>query len=296
MPRLQSKNFQTPDGIRDVPLARIESVDLDETHVGHCTFEPGWRWSEAFGPVLGTVSCPMRHLGYTIGGVLQVRMDDGNTLEIVAGDVFDIPPGHDKWVVGDRPWETIEWGGSGRAMGEALHEDRDRSLATVLFTDIVESTMQLRDMGDSAWRDHLASHNGQMREQINVYRGREIKTTGDGFLVVFDSPTRAVRSAIAMVGAAGATGTPIRVAVHTGEIELVGDDVRGIAVHVASRILALAGSGEILVSSTTAELVAGSGFMFEDAGTHELKGLNGRRQLARVAMPDLHPVPGPALA
>jgi len=283
MPRLQAKNFDTPDAVRDAPLSRVESVDLDEAHIGHCWFEPGWRWSVEIGPMLGTTSCPMRHVGYTIGGALHVQMDDGSALDIRPGDVFEIPPGHDKWVVGDAAWETIDWGGSGRAMVEALGEDRDRSLATVVFTDIVGSTERLRELGDAAWRDHLASHNARLREQVNVYRGREIKTTGDGFLLLFDSPTRAVRCAVAMAGAAASTGTPIRVAVHTGEVEQAGDDVRGIAIHVASRILALAGANEILLSATTADLIDGSGITVTDAGAHELKGLVGSRSVMRVA-------------
>ena len=121
-----------------------------------------------------------------------------------------------------------------------------------------------------------------MREQLNVFRGREVKTTGDGLLAVFDSPTRAVRCAAAMVDASRAMGVAIRVGVHTGEVELVGDDVRGIAVHVAARVLALAGPDEVWLTTTTAELVEGSGLRLEDAGTHELKGLSGARQLWRV--------------
>ena len=241
MPRLQVKSFAAPDQLREFPLVRIETVDLDEVHVGHCLFEPGWRWSTTFGPMMGTSSCPIRHLGYTISGALRVVMDDGQGMDLGPGSVFDIPPGHDKWVVGDEPWVTVEWGGSDRAMGQAMQEPSDRQLATVLFTDIVDSTVRLRAVGDAAWRDQLTAHNASLRDQLNVFRGREIKTTGDGLLAIFDSPTRAVRCASAMVAACDAMGLAIRVGVHTGEVELVGDDVRGIAVHVAARVLALAG-------------------------------------------------------
>ena len=282
MPRLQAKNLGTPDEVREVPLAYIASVDLDEAHIGRCRFDPGWRWSEAFGPMMGSESCPMRHLGYTLSGVLHVRMDDGRAIEIRAGDAFEIPPGHDKWVVGDEPWETIEWGGSGRAMREALEEGRDRALATVLFTDIVDSTRRLHESGDSAWRDLLAMHDSRMREQLNIYRGREVKTTGDGFLALFDSPARALRCATAMQAIARRMGTSIRVAVHTGEVEYAGDDVRGIAVHVAARVLAIAGPHEIVLTATTADLIEGAGIQVEDAGIHELKGVPGARQLFRV--------------
>ena len=155
-------------------------------------------------------------------------------------------------------------------------------LATVVFTDIVDSTTRLRELGDAAWRDLLTAHNARLREQLNVYRGREVNTTGDGFLALFDSPTRAVRCARAMVDASQAMGVEIRAAVHTGEVELIGDDVRGIAVHVAARILALGGADEVLVTATAAELLEGSGIALEDAGSHELKGLSGARQVWRV--------------
>ena len=285
MPRLQVKSFAAPDQLREFPLVRIETVDLDEVHVGHCLFEPGWRWSTTFGPMMGTSSCPIRHLGYTISGALRVVMDDGQGMDLGPGSVFDIPPGHDKWVVGDEPWVTVEWGGSDRAMGQAMQEPSDRQLATVLFTDIVDSTVRLRTVGDAAWRDQLTAHNAQLRDQLNLVRGREIKTTGDGLLAIFDSPTRAVRCASAMTAACDAMGLAIRVGVHTGEVELVGDDVRGIAVHVAARVLALAGPGQVLLTQTTADLVDGSGIALEDAGEHELKGISGARRLLRVAAP-----------
>jgi class 3 adenylate cyclase len=232
--------------------------------------------------MLGTTSCPIRHLGYTISGSLHVEMDDGQAMEIGAGSVFDIPPGHDKWVIGDEPWVTVEWGGSGRAMSEAMQESRTRHLATVLFTDIVDSTGRLREMGDAAWRTQLAAHNTALRELLNVFRGREVKMTGDGMLATFDSPSRAVRGAAAMVAACDASGLQIRVGLHTGEIEQVGDDVRGIAVHIAARVLGAAGAGEVLMTQTTADLVEGSGVSLEDAGEHELKGLSSARRLYRV--------------
>ncbi|HKF85368.1 MAG TPA: adenylate/guanylate cyclase domain-containing protein [Candidatus Limnocylindrales bacterium] len=282
MPRLQVKTFADADQVRDFPLVRVETVDLDEVHVGHCRFDPGWKWSTSFGPMLGSSSCPIRHLGYTLSGSLHVVMDDGQAMDIGPGTVFDIPPGHDKWVIGDEAWVTVEWGGSGRAMGQAMQETGHRQLATVLFTDIVESTARLREVGDAAWRSELAAHNARLREQLNVFRGREVKTTGDGLLATFDSPTRAVRSAAAMVVASDAMGLVIRVGIHTGEVELVGDDVRGIAVHVAARVLGAAGPREVLVTQTTADLVEGSGIHLENAGEHALKGMTGVRGLLRV--------------
>jgi class 3 adenylate cyclase len=282
MPRLQAKSFARPDDVRTMPMVRFETVGLDEATVGHCSFEPGWRWSTEMGPIIGAASCPIRHLGYSMSGAVRVVMDDGQTLDIGPDTVFDIPPGHDKWVTGDEPWVTIEWGASGRAFRAALNEAGARSLATVLFTDIVDSTTRLQAIGDAAWRDLLTAHNARLREQLNIFRGREVKTTGDGFLAIFDSPTRAVRCAGEMVRSARVIGLEIRAGIHTGEVELEGDDVRGIAVHTAARVLGLAGPSEVLVSSTTAALLEGSDLVLDDAGAHEMKGLAGERRVYRV--------------
>ena len=284
MPRLQAKSFATPDDVRSMPMVRFETVGLDEAHVGHCRFEAGWRWSTHLAPLVGTTSCQMRHFGYSMSGAVRVVMDDGQTLDVGPDTVFEIPPGHDKWVVGDEPWVTIEWGASGRALEAALTDSGNRTLATVMFTDIVASTATLQRIGDAAWHDVLVAHNVRLRAELNVYRGREVKTTGDGFLAVFDSATRAVQCAIAMIASAGAMDLPIRIGINTGEIEFVGDDIRGIAVHAAARILDLAGLDEVLISGTTRDLLDGAGLTVEDAGTHELKGLSGTRQVFRVGV------------
>jgi class 3 adenylate cyclase len=268
-----------------MPKVRFATVGLDEATIGHCSFEPGWRWSTDLGPMVGTPSCLMRHFGYTMSGAVRVVMDQGDTLDIGPDTVFEIPPGHDKWGIGDEPWVTIEWGASGRALGAALHEAGERSLATVMFTDIVDSTAILTRLGDAPWHDLLVAHNARLREELNVFRGREVKTTGDGFLAVFDSATRAVRCAAAMTGSAQAINLPIRVGVHTGEVEFVGGDVRGIAVHAAARVMSLAGPNEVMVSSTTSDLLEGSDLILEDAGAHELKGLSGARQIYRLVSP-----------
>jgi len=285
MPRLQAKSFATPDDVRSTPMFTIESVGLDEARISHCSFEPGWRWSTHVAPLVGTASCQIRHLGYTMSGAVRVVMDDGQVLEVGPNTVFEIPPGHDKWVVGDEPWVTIDWSGSNRAMEAALKEGGNRTLATVMFTDIVASTATLERVGDTAWRELLAAHNARLRAELNDFRGREIKTTGDGFLAVFDSATRAVRCAVAMIASARAMELPIRIGLNTGEIEFVGDDIRGIAVHAAARLLDLANPDEILISPTTRDLIEGLDLVVEDAGVHELKGLTGTRQVYRVALP-----------
>jgi class 3 adenylate cyclase len=151
----------------------------------------------------------------------------------------------------------------------------DRVLTTVLVTDIVGSTERAIKLGDRAWSALVEDHNALVRAQLAKFRGREIDTAGDGFLATFDGPARAVRCACAIVDAVRGLGLEVRAGVHTGECELVGDKVRGIAVHTGARVAALAGPGEVLVSSTVTGLVAGSGLRFEDRGEHALKGLPG---------------------
>jgi class 3 adenylate cyclase len=158
----------------------------------------------------------------------------------------------------------------------------DRVLASVMFTDIVGSTERSSALGDRSWQNLLADHDRIVRGLVARYRGREIKTLGDGFLATFDGPARAVRCALAIAHAVRDLGIDVRIGLHTGEIELDGDDVRGIAVHIGSRVGALAGPCEVLVSSTVKDLVAGSGLVFEDAGERELKGVPDRWRLYRV--------------
>ena len=203
------------------------------------------------------------------------------TLDIRPNPIYEIPPGHDAWVVGDEPWVTVEWT-SARIAGVGPEGPGERILATVLFTDIVDSTATLQRIGDGAWQELLRLHNARLRDDLNTFRGREVKTTGDGFLAVFDGATRAVRCAAAMTRSAHDLGLAIRVGIHSGEVEFVGSDVRGVAVHAAARVLSLAGPNEVLVTSTTRDLLDGSGLELEEAGTHELKGLSGERQLFRL--------------
>jgi class 3 adenylate cyclase len=151
--------------------------------------------------------------------------------------------------------------------------DPDRVLATVLFTDLVDSTGRAAELGDARWRAVLAEHHREIRSALERFRGREIKTTGDGFLATFDGPARGVRCAVAIRDAMTSAGIVVRAGLHTGEIELTDDDVAGIAVHIAARICALASPGEVFVSSTVKDLVAGSGLVFEDRGRRQLKGV-----------------------
>ena len=160
--------------------------------------------------------------------------------------------------------------------------EADRVLATVLFTDIVGSTERAAALGDRRWKEILNAHDSLVRERIEAFRGRFVNSTGDGLLATFDGPARAVRCALAMSSEIRTLGIEMRAGLHTGEIELRGADVGGIAVHIGARVAAQAGASEVLVSRTVTELVAGSGIEFDDRGAHELKGVPGEWRLFAV--------------
>ena len=161
----------------------------------------------------------------------------------------------------------------------------DRVLATVLFTDIVDSTRRAAEMGDRDWHALLDAHDAVVRSQLNRFRGREVNTSGDGFLAMFDGPQRAIRCAMAIRDAVQSLGIEVRAGLHTGECEVRGDDIGGIGVHIGARVSALAGPNDVLVSSTLRDLVIGSGLEFEDRGAHQLKGVPGEWRLFAVVSP-----------
>jgi class 3 adenylate cyclase len=158
----------------------------------------------------------------------------------------------------------------------------NRILATLLFTDIVDSTRQAAALGDRRWRALLDAHDQAVRLQLQRFRGREINTTGDGFLAAFDGPARAIRCAESIIEATSSQGITLRSGIHTGECEVRGNDLGGIAVHIAARVGASAAPGEVLVSSTVKDLVVGSGVEFDERGEHELKGVPGAWKLFSV--------------
>jgi DNA-binding NarL/FixJ family response regulator len=164
--------------------------------------------------------------------------------------------------------------------------DPDRVLATVMFSDIVASTERAAQIGDRRWRAVLDRHDELVREQLAAHGGQQINTTGDGFLALFDAPARAIRCAVAIRDKIGALGIEVRIGLHSGEVELRGDDVGGIAVHIGARVTASASAGDIIVSSTVKDLVTGSGIGFLDRGGHALKGVPGQWRLFAVADPD----------
>lgn len=212
-------------------------------------------------------------------GDRDVNIEEGRWLAArIPGARFVELPGEDH----------LPWVGDQDAMLDEVQEfltgvrparDVDRVLATVLFTDIVGSTDHLARLGDKAWHDLLARHHAMVRHELAAFRGREINTAGDGFFATFDGPARGVRCALRIHDVARQLGIAIRAGLHTGEVELHGDDVAGMAVHIAARVAALAGANEALVSSTVKDLVSGSGLRFQERGTHVLKGVPGEWRL-----------------
>lgn len=284
MARLQRRRFSQPYETRVIPKGKVDIVQLDDIVVGRMWFEPGWKWSREVSPIAGTPTCMYRHVGFVQSGVLLVEMDDGTTLRLEPGDVFEIPPGHDSEVLSDEPWVAIDFAGA-RTFAQAADARAERVLASILFTDIVDSTATAVRLGDDAWQPLVARHNEVIQGELDRYRGRIIKTTGDGVLGLFDGAERAVRCAAAICLAAREMGLAIRAGIHTGEVELAAGDVRGVAVHTAARIMSLAGPSQVFVSATTHEFLTGSGLEFEDGGMHELKGLTGLRQVFRLSVP-----------
>ncbi|HEU5064562.1 MAG TPA: adenylate/guanylate cyclase domain-containing protein [Gaiellaceae bacterium] len=210
------------------------------------------------------------------------------------GDI-DVKVEEGRWIAGRIPGaKFVElpgdahtlWAGDTDAIVDEIEEfltgarrgpEPDRVLATVLFTDIVGSTEKATELGDRRWRELLDRHHSIVRQQLDRYHGREVDTAGDGFLATFDGPARAIRCASAVHRAMPGIGLEVRAGVHTGECELHGDKVAGVAVHTGARVLSHAGPGEVLVSQTVRDLVAGSGISFEDRGEQELKGVGARR-------------------
>ena len=197
------------------------------------------------------------------GRYLAEKIPDARLLELPGSDHYPFSGDYEPAI------EEIEEFLTGSRRGR----EPDRVLATMLFTDIVDSTERAAELGDQRWTTLLADHHRVVREQLERHRGQEVRVVGDSFLATFDGPARAIRCATAIRDAVGALGVELRAGLHTGEIELAASGIEGLAVHIGARVAALAGAGEILVSSTVKDLVAGSGVEFEDRGRHVLKGV-----------------------
>ena len=278
MSRVEVRDLGEPEAVVSHPLGATYQVRLAQTVVSRHVLQPGWSWEEHARPVVGTPSCELYHRGVVLSGRMGIRTDEGEELIIGPNHVFDLPPGHVTWVEGDDELVMVDWaGGAGfdpPPGGEA------RVLATILFTDIVDSTVRARDAGDASWRRTVAMHDDVVRSVLVGFGGREVETAGDSFLVVFDTAEGAIRCGLALVGALAAIQLPIRVGIHSGEVATSGDHVRGLAVHAAARIVDRAAAGEVLVSGTTRDLAEGAtGLTFESRGRHHLKGLEREHEL-----------------
>jgi class 3 adenylate cyclase len=222
------------------------------------------------------------------------------TLVVHHSDAVFVPPAKGKYIaehipgakyveVPGRNWSHIvePWRPSFQEVAQFLTGQHaevadDRILATVLLTDIVDSTRRAAEMGDRDWHALLDAHDAVVRAQLARFRGREVNTSGDGFLAMFDGPQRAIRCAMAICDTVQSLGIDVRAGLHTGECEVRGDDIGGIAVHIGARVSALAGPNDVLVSSTLRDLVIGSGIEFEERGAHQLKGVPGEWHLSAV--------------
>jgi class 3 adenylate cyclase len=269
--RLRRASFAEPEATRQLARGAGSLVRVGPLAVGRATLSPGWRWSTDVKPLAGTVWCQSHHLHILIRGRFAVEMDDGERATFVPGEVFDVPPGHDAWVEGDEEVELYDISGNSTDFG--LPSSHPKAVLTMLMTDIVGSTELAGRLGDTAWRQVLADHNRVVRSVISQFDGREINTTGDGFLATFDSAAGALRSAVSARQQVKHLGLEIRAGVHTGEVEMAGSDLRGIAVHATARIMAAAGPGEVLASAVTRWITDGAGLRFVERGPRELKGL-----------------------
>ena len=282
MPKLQRRRVVESKEIRRFPNGEILIVTMGDFTFGEFRLRPGWRWSTDVKPIVGTQSCQHHHAGYVLEGQMHIEMADGNSMDILAGDAYEIPPGHDAWIVGEAMYRGIEFSGvRSYALGQGI--EGSGIVTTILFTDIVNSTATLAQVGDRQWREMLLGHNAAMRIQLDRYRGQELKTTGDGFLAAFDSASRAIFCAQGMVQACRENDLDIRVGCHTGEVVIAQGDAIGMTVHAASRVMSLADAGEIYLSSTTRDLIDGSGIPLHSVGHHALKGFEGKREIFRVS-------------
>jgi class 3 adenylate cyclase len=231
--------------------------------------------------LLPTVRVPSLIVQYT-DDPLVTRAQGKYVADHISGAKYVELPGRNLFHIVE-PWRSSFQEIAEFLTGEQADMADDRVLATVLFTDIVDSTRRASEMGDRDWHALLDAHDAVVRSQLARFRGREVNTAGDSFLATFDGPQRAIRCAMAIRDAVAALGIEVRAGLHTGECEIRGDDIGGIGVHIGARVSALAGPNEVLVSSTLHDLVIGSGLQFDDRGAHELKGVPGDWRLFAVA-------------
>jgi class 3 adenylate cyclase len=276
---VEVRDLGEPEAVVTHPLGESHQVRLAGTVVTRHVLQPGWNWEEHGRPMAGTASCELYHRGVVLRGRMGIRMDEGEEMVVGPNQVFDLPPGHVTWVEGDEELVMVDWAG-GAGFDPTPDKGGARVMATILFTDIVDSTVQARTEGDAAWKRTLTMHEDVVRTVLVRFGGREVETAGDSFLIVFDGAERAIRCGLELVEALAAIRISIRVGIHSGEVALAGERVHGLAVHTANRILAEAESGEVLVSGTTLDLAEGAvRLAFESRGRYRLKGLEREHEL-----------------
>jgi class 3 adenylate cyclase len=274
------KNLGQPEEVIRGDLVHSTVVRLGDLTVGRVIQEAGWHWKTHMQPLVGGEWCQVRHVGVVTSGRFHCEFADGSSIDLGPDDVFDVPPGHDAWTVGDEPFVYIAWEGL-RTWSTPIGVG-ERTLLTLVFTDLVASTATASRLGERAWSDLLARHNELVRAAIARHRGHEVDTTGDGFLATFDGAARAIRFALEVRAGSSTLGLRVRAGVHTGEVDIVGRDVRGIVVHEAARMAAVGEPDQILVSEVTRALAAGSGVTFGPGTSYDLKGIEGLRALYPV--------------
>jgi class 3 adenylate cyclase len=275
---VEVRDLGEPEAVVTDPLRASSQVRLAGTVVTRHVLQPGWSWEAHAQPLVGTASCELYHRGVVLKGRMGIRTDEGEEVVIGPNQVFDLPPGHVTWVEGDEELVMVDWAGG--AGFDTQPGKGARVIATILFTDIVDSTVHAQTEGDAAWKRTVAMHEDVVRTVLVRFGGREVETAGDSFLIVFDGAERAIRGGLELVEALAAIRVSIRVGIHSGEVALSDERVWGVAVHAAARILAEAGSGEVLVSGTTRDLAEGAaGLVFESRGRYRLKGLEREHEL-----------------
>jgi class 3 adenylate cyclase len=283
MSRIEVRDLDAPEAVISQTVGETQQVRLAGTVISRHVLPPGWSWEEHSKPLVGGRSCQLYHRGVVLRGRMGVRADDGQQVVIEPNQVFDLQPGHITWVEGDEELVMVDWAG-GAGFG-AQPGEGSRVMATVLFTDIVDSTVRARTLGDTAWKRIIAMHDDVVRSVVTGFGGREVDTAGDSFLIVFDGAERAIRCGLALVDALDAIDVTVRVGIHSGEVAWEGDQLRGLAVHVAARVTGEAAGGQVLVSPTTRDLAEGAtGIEFRSVGRHQLKGLEFERELFSVSV------------
>jgi class 3 adenylate cyclase len=270
MTSIRSKSFDEPDERRKFPFMDSQLARIGAIGVGRAVLAPGWRWTTSVGPATGDPWCQVHHISLVLSGRICFQMENGEAGEFGPNTLVDVAPGHDAWVVGDEAVLLIDVFGNAGDVG--LPTEHQRVVTTVVITDVVGSTATAARLGDMRWRQLLGEHDRLVRTLLDRFGGHEVNTTGDGFIATFASAVQALRCAAAIRDGVKALDLEIRAGVHTGEVELVENDVRGVTVHATARIMSLAEPSEVLASDLTRILVGSAGLQFVDRGSHEVKG------------------------